>query len=81
MGRKKRVGKRGDLINPVQSLGHLLAHARDRKITLKHGDIVSAGTLTQPFELPVGNAEVVARYLDAELRMRTQVAQAMGTAK
>jgi 2-keto-4-pentenoate hydratase len=70
-----------DLIDPVQSLGHLLAHARDRKITLKKGDIVSAGTLTQPFELPVGNVEVVARYLDSELRMRTQVSRAIGTAK
>ena len=78
---KARAMSGDDLIDPVQSLGHLLAHARDRKITLKQGDIVSAGTLTEPFELPVGNVEVVTRYLDSELRMRTQVPQAMGTAR
>jgi 2-keto-4-pentenoate hydratase len=76
-GEEKARALSGDeLIEPIQTLGYLIAHARDRKIMLRRGDVVSAGTLTKPFELPIGSVEVVARFLSSELRMRTQVAAA-----
>ncbi len=40
-----------DSIDPVWSLGQLMAHARDRKITLRKGEIVTTGTMTKPFEI------------------------------
>lgn len=61
----------GDLIDPVQSLGHLIAHARERGLTLRRGEIVSTGTLTAPFDVKHPNAEIVARFMGSELRMRT----------
>lgn len=38
-----------DAIDPVEMLGHLMAHARDRGITLKAGELVTTGTLSKPF--------------------------------
>jgi len=42
-----------DAIDPVEMLGHLMAHARERGITLKAGEIVTTGTLSKPFEATV----------------------------
>ena len=37
--------------DPLMSLGYLLAHASERGITLRAGDIVSTGAMCQPFDL------------------------------
>lgn len=42
-----------DAIDPVEMLGFLFAHARDRGITLKKGEIVTTGTLSKPFDAPL----------------------------
>jgi 2-keto-4-pentenoate hydratase len=42
-----------DAIDPVEMLGYLMAHARDRNITLKKGELVTTGTLSKPFDAAV----------------------------
>lgn len=60
-----------DLTDAVKSLDYLIAHARERGIALKRGEIVSAGAIAKPFDL-TRPAEIVARFLNAELRVRTE---------
>ncbi|MEP7259709.1 MAG: fumarylacetoacetate hydrolase family protein [Usitatibacter sp.] len=57
-----------DLTDPVVSFGYLIEHARERGVTLQRGQIATLGAIGKPFDLPQG-AEVVARYLDAEIRV------------
>jgi 2-keto-4-pentenoate hydratase len=45
-----RAATGDDGIDPVAMLGHLMAHARERGLTLRKGDIVTTGTLSRPFE-------------------------------
>jgi len=45
-----RAATGDDSIDPVAMLGHLLAHARERGLTLKKGDIVTTGSVSKPFE-------------------------------
>ncbi len=42
-----------DAIDPETMLGYLMAHARDRGITLRKGEIVTTGTLSKPFDAAV----------------------------
>ena len=42
-----------DAIDPVVMLGALLAHARDRGITVKKGEIITTGTLSKPFNAKI----------------------------
>jgi 2-keto-4-pentenoate hydratase len=56
-----------DLTDPVRALSYLIDHARDRKATLKRGEIATLGAIGKPFDL-ARDAEVVARYLGRELR-------------
>lgn len=42
-----------DAIDPVEMLGYLIGHARDRNITLKAGELVTTGTLSKPFDAAV----------------------------
>jgi 2-keto-4-pentenoate hydratase len=60
-----------DLTDPVKSLEYLIAHARERGIVLKRGELVSTGAIAKPFDLAVP-AEIVARFLDSELRVQTK---------
>lgn len=62
-----------DLTDPLASFNGLIAHARERGITLKRGEIVTTGAIGKPFDIAGNSVEVVARYLDSELRVRTQV--------
>ena len=62
-----------ELTDPVKSLGYLMAHARERGMTLREGDIVSTGAIGKPFDIPGGNVEIVARFVGSELRARTSV--------
>ena len=61
-----------DLVCPTASLGELLDHARERGITLHQGDVVLTGTLSVPFEIAGPADEIVARYLQSELRCRVE---------
>ena len=40
-----------DAIDPLAMVPHLLAHARDRGITLTKGEIITTGTLSKPFDV------------------------------
>jgi 2-keto-4-pentenoate hydratase len=42
-----------DAIDPVEMLSHMMAHARDRNITLRKGELVTTGTLSKPFEAAI----------------------------
>jgi 2-keto-4-pentenoate hydratase len=57
------------LIDPFESLAGLTAHARERGVTLRRGEIVSTGSLTSVFDVAQPEAEIVAQYLDASLRV------------
>ena len=73
-GREMARALAGDeLTDPVKSLGYLMAHARERGMPLREGDIVSTGAIGKPFDIPGANAEIVARFLGSELRARTRV--------
>ncbi|MFM9943573.1 MAG: fumarylacetoacetate hydrolase family protein [Hyphomicrobiaceae bacterium] len=45
-----RAATGDDSLDPVIMLGHLLAHARERGLTLKKGDLVTTGSVSKPFE-------------------------------
>ena len=49
----------GDTIDAVWSLGQLMAHARERGLTLRKGEIVTTGTITKPFDAPTPSSLVV----------------------
>lgn len=42
-----------DAIYPLEALQALLAHAAERGVTLRKGTVVTTGTLTRPFDVPV----------------------------
>ncbi len=62
-----------DLTNAIASLGYLINHARDRGVTLKRGELVSTGANAKPFDVAGADFEIVARYLQSELRARTRL--------
>lgn len=71
-GQEVARGLTGDeLTDPFASFLHLIEHARERGVTLQRGQIATLGAIGKPIELPRG-AEVVARYLDAEIRVTTR---------
>lgn len=71
-GKEKARGLAGDeLTDPVKSLGHLMAHARERGATLRQGEIVTTGAIGKPFDIPGGSVEIVATFLGSTLRVRT----------
>ena len=49
----------GDTSDAVWALGQLMAHARDRGLTLRKGEIVTTGTITKPFDAPTPSSLVV----------------------
>lgn len=61
-----------ELTDPFSSLAGLMAHARERGLILRKGEIVSAGALARPFDI-AGEATIVARYLEAELRVQVRL--------
>lgn len=46
---KARAATGDDAIDPAIALGDLMAHARERGLTLRKGEWVTTGTLTKPF--------------------------------
>jgi 2-keto-4-pentenoate hydratase len=70
-GKETARGLTGDdLTDPIASFGQLIAHAKARAITLRRGEIATLGVIGKPFDA-AGDVEVVARYLDTELRFKT----------
>ncbi len=68
-GKEVARGLTGDeLTDPVASFGHLINHARERGVTLRRGQVATLGAIGKPFDVAPG-AEIVARYLDAEIRV------------
>jgi len=61
-----------ELTDPFSSLAGLMAHARERGLTLRKGEIVSAGAVARPFDI-AKEATIVARYLDSELRVQIRL--------
>lgn len=61
-----------ELTDPFSSLAGLMAHARERGLTLRKGDIVLAGAVARPFDI-ARKATVVARYLESELRVQIRL--------
>lgn len=56
-GKAAATGLTGDdAIDPLTMLGYLMAHARDRGLTLRKGEIVTTGTLSKPFDAPIPSA-------------------------
>jgi len=64
----------GERTDPVASLKALLAHASDRRITLRRGELVSTGTVSVPFDVAQPRAEIVASAAGAELGFRLVMA-------
>ena len=56
-----------DAIDPFRAVEHLIAHARARGMTLHHGDLVSTGTISKPFDCAGSRARIVARVGGHEL--------------
>jgi 2-keto-4-pentenoate hydratase len=65
-----------DITEPITSFTYLMEHARERGVTLKRGEIATLGAIGKPFDLQQGGT-IVARYLDSELRVRTEPAPAV----
>jgi 2-keto-4-pentenoate hydratase len=74
-GRCAARGVQGDeRTDAVASLSALLAHAGERGIALRKGDVVSTGTVSVPFDLAQPSADLVASAAGAELGFRLVMA-------
>lgn len=62
-----------DATDPAGALADLLAIAGERNIPLPQGTIVATGAVSKPFTIADGPNQVVARFLEQELRFQTQV--------
>jgi 2-keto-4-pentenoate hydratase len=72
-GEERARGMSGEnLTDPFAALGALMKHARERKVPLRRGDIVTTGANATPFEIPGDDAEIVARFAHYELSARTR---------
>jgi 2-keto-4-pentenoate hydratase len=66
-----RAATGDDAIDPLEMLEHLMAHARERDITLRKGEVVTTGTLTRPFDIVAANGMVSVRAAGIELDFKT----------
>jgi 2-keto-4-pentenoate hydratase len=67
-GEERARARSGDeLIDGLESLAGLFAHARERGVTLRRGEIVSTGSFTAPFAISAYPAQIEARYLSSVL--------------
>jgi 2-keto-4-pentenoate hydratase len=70
-GRESARGLKGDdAIDPIEMLGHLMAHARERGMTLRRDEVVTTGTITKPFDVTARRAGVTVRAPGVELDYR-----------
>lgn len=64
---KVRAQTGDDVTDPLRSLAALYAHAADRGITLRAGDIVTTGAMCKPFDIDGPGHVLTATYLDRTL--------------
>lgn len=71
---KARAATGEDVTDPYGALDDLIAIARERRMVLPKGAIVSTGSASQPFNLSGPEFEIAAAFLGTELRfaMRTR---------
>ncbi|AZY48998.1 2-keto-4-pentenoate hydratase [Bordetella avium] len=70
-GQIKAQALSGDnAVDPVQSLTALFAHAAERGVTLRAGDIVSTGAMCQPFDIPGAGHRITASFAGGELALQ-----------
>jgi 2-keto-4-pentenoate hydratase len=69
---KARAVAGDDITDPDSAFRDFVALARERKMVLPKGAIVSTGTATRPFNIE-GPVSVVARYLDREMSFHTTI--------
>jgi 2-keto-4-pentenoate hydratase len=62
-----------DATDPEAALCDLISLARERKMVLPRGSIISTGTVSKPFNIASPAAFVWARFLETELGFQTQV--------
>jgi len=62
-----------DATDPVGSLTDLIAIARERRMVLPKGSVISSGTVSQPFDI-IGPAAITASFLGRSFGFRTQPA-------
>ena len=69
---RARAATGEDATDSLTAFGDLIAIARERRMTLPAGSIVSTGSVSLPFAMDEPDAEVRATFLERELRFRTQ---------
>jgi 2-keto-4-pentenoate hydratase len=62
-----------DRTDSVGALEDLVATARERRMTLPKGSVISTGTVSKPFVSAGKEAVIAAQFLGRELRFRTVV--------
>ncbi|MBB1594143.1 hypothetical protein A9973_08670 [Achromobacter sp. UMC46] len=66
---KARAQTGDDATDPLRSLAALYAHAADRNVTLRAGEIVSTGAMCTPFDIVGSGHTLTATYLDQALTL------------
>ena len=69
---KARAVTGEDVTDPAGALADLVAVARERRMLLPRGSIVSTGTLSRPFNIAAPSAHVSARFLGRGLDIHTR---------
>jgi 2-keto-4-pentenoate hydratase len=71
-----RAAEGDDMTDPLTALTDLIDIARERKMMLPKGSIISTGSFSKPFMFAQDSAEICAHFLGKELRFLTHSAPA-----
>jgi 2-keto-4-pentenoate hydratase len=69
---KARAVTGDDVTDPAGALSDLAAIARERRMLLPQGSIISTGTVSRPFNIAAASAHVGARFLGREFGFHTR---------
>lgn len=69
---KARAVMGEDVTDPAGALADLVVIARERRMPLPKGSIVSTGTVSRPFNIAASSARISARFLGRELGIHTR---------
>ena len=64
--KKRAPSPEEDVTDPEAAFADLVAIARERGMILPGGSIISTGTVSRPFDVAAGTAEITARFLGHE---------------
>ena len=71
-GQEVARGLKGDDgLDPLEMVGVLMQHARERGVTLRKGELVTTGTITKPFDIVGRKGAIVTRAPGVELVYQT----------